>query len=79
MDQYELKPRGRATLAVDALLTLAVFVLFTWICSGHVPSNDPVEIWFWGAVTASCLTAVFWLGLQMFRAVRRAQREAERK
>jgi len=79
MSQYNLPPRSRSSHAIDAVLTLAVFALFTWIMSDHVPSNDPVDIWFWAAVTASCLTAVFWLGLQMFRAVRRAQREAGRK
>lgn len=79
MSQYDLQPRSRASHAIDVLLTLGVFALFTWIMSGHVPSNDPVDIWFWAAVTASCLTAVFWLALQMFRAVLRAQREAGRK
>jgi len=28
----------------------------------------------WGAVSSSCLTAVFWLALQMFRVVLRASR-----
>jgi hypothetical protein len=47
--------------------------------SGHVPSNDPFFIWLWAAITASCLTALFWLALQMFRAVLQAQRAAKRK
>ncbi len=73
MDQPESHPPARSTLLVDAVLTLAVFALFTWILKGHVPSFDPVNAWLWGAVSSSCLTALFWLALQMFRAVLRAQ------
>lgn len=69
MDQPERKPLRARTLAVDAGLTLAVFAFFTWILRSHVPSNDPFYIWLWAAITASCLAALFWLALQMFRAV----------
>ncbi|MFA5057436.1 MAG: hypothetical protein WC485_04940 [Opitutaceae bacterium] len=79
MDQPEQKPAARASWILDAVLTLAVFVFFTWILRSHVPSNDPFYIWLWGAITASCLTAVFWLALQMFRAVLRAQLAARKK
>jgi FtsH-binding integral membrane protein len=79
MDQPERKPLRGLTLALDAGLTLAVFVFFTWILRSHVPSSDPFHIWLWAAVTASCLAALFWLALQMFRAVLRAQLEAKRK
>ncbi len=78
MDQPEPKPARRASLLLDAILTLIVFVFFTWVLRSHVPSNDPFDIWFWGAFSAACLTAVFWLALQMFRAVLRMQR-AERR
>ena len=77
MDLPKGKPAGRATLALDAFLTLAVFAFFTWILRSHVPSNDPVFIWLWAAITASCLAALFWLALQMFRVVLRAQLEAK--
>ena len=77
MDLPKGKPADRAALALDAFLTLAVFAFFTWILRSHVPSNDPVFIWLWGAITASCLTALFWLALQMFRVVLRAQLEAK--
>lgn len=73
MDQPEPKPLRALTLAVDAGLTLAVFAFFTWILRSHVPSNDPFYIWLWAAITASCLAALFWLALQMFRAVLRMQ------
>jgi hypothetical protein len=42
-----------------------------------VPSNDPLFIWLWGAITASCMAALFWLALQMFRVVLRAQLAAK--
>jgi hypothetical protein len=79
MDQSEPKPARRPSHVLDAGLTVAVFVFLTWVLSGHVPSNDPFDIWVWAAVTASCLTALFWLALQMFRAVLRAQRAAGKK
>jgi protein-S-isoprenylcysteine O-methyltransferase Ste14 len=66
------------SLAVDALLLVAFFAYMYSVVSTHVPSNDPRMIRLWGAVTASCLTAVFWLALQMFRVVLRAQREAKK-
>jgi hypothetical protein len=78
MDQPERKPLRGLTLALDASLTLAVFAFFTWILRSHVPSSDPFYIWLWAAITASCLAALFWLALQMFRAVLRAQLETKR-
>jgi hypothetical protein len=69
----EENPAWRTARVIDALLTLAVFVFFTWILRSHVPSYDPVFIWLWGAVSASCMAALFWLALQMFRSVLQAQ------
>ena len=79
MDQPDRKPLRGLTLALDAGLTLVVFAFFTWILRSHVPSNDPFHIWLWAAVTASCLAALFWLALQMFRAVLRAQLAAKQR
>jgi hypothetical protein len=79
MDQSKPKPARRSSHVLDAGLTVAVFAFLTWVLSGHVPSNDPFGIWLWAAVTASCLTALFWLVLQMFRAVRQAQRAAKKE
>jgi hypothetical protein len=73
MDQPARQPSTRLPRLVDAGLTLAAFGLFTWVLRSHVPSNDPTDIWLWSAVGASCLAALFWLALQMFRAVWRAQ------
>jgi hypothetical protein len=63
------------SLAIDAVLLAAFFIYMYSVVSTHVTSNDPRMIRLWGALTASCLTAVFWLALQMFRMVLRAQRE----
>jgi hypothetical protein len=68
----------RGSLAVDAVLVVAFFTYMYGVVSTHVPSNDPGMIRLWGAITASCLTAVFWLALQMFRVVLRAQREGKK-
>ena len=79
MDRPEEKPAAHAAFALDGGLTAAVFAFFTWVLHSHVPSSDPFYIWLWGAISASCLTAVFWLALQMFRAVLRAQVEAKQR
>ena len=79
MDQPGRKSVTPASRALDAGLTLAVFAFLTWMLSSHVPSNDPFDIWLWGGIGASCLTGVFWLCLQMFRAVLRAQLAAKKK
>jgi hypothetical protein len=67
------------SLAVDAVLVIAFFLYMYSVVSTHVPSNDRHMIMLWGALTSSCITGVFWLALQMFRVVFRAQREASRK
>jgi hypothetical protein len=68
-----------ASLAVDAVLVIAFFIYMYSVLSTHVPSSDPHMIVLWGAISTSCLTAVFWLALQMFRVVYRAQRAAGKK
>jgi hypothetical protein len=79
MAQSEPKLVTPASLAVDAILVIAFFIFMYGILSPHVPSNDPRMIMIWGALTTSCLTAVFWLALQMFRVTLRAQRDANKK
>ena len=67
------------TRVVDALLVLAFFLFIYRVLAPHVQSHDPIWILFWGGLAASCLTGVFWLALQMFRVVYRAQRDASRR
>ena len=75
-EQRLFTPRS---LAVDAVLVIAFFIYMYSVLSTHVPSRDPHMIMLWGAVSSSCLTAVFWLALQMFRVVLRGQRSARKK
>ena len=64
------------SLVVDLVLVVAFFAFMFGILKPHVPSSDPRMINLWGALATSCLTGVFWLALQMFRVVFRAQRAA---
>jgi hypothetical protein len=43
------------------------------ILRDHVPSEDIKVVVAWAGLTATCMTGVFWLALQMFRTVLRAQ------
>ena len=63
---------------VDAILLILFFAYMFSVCKTHVPSNDPTNITVWGAITALCLTLVFWLALQMFRVVFRFHRQQSR-
>ncbi len=57
------------TIAVDLVLVATFFYfMFGWVKS-HVPSTDPKFVTFFGALTAICVTGVFWMAIQMFRVV----------
>ncbi len=77
MEKPETKLVTPLTIAVDAVLVVVFFAYMYSVVSTHVPSKDHRMILFWGAACAACLTTVFWLALQMFRAVVHAQRRAE--
>jgi len=77
--ETKLKLATPGSIAVDAVLVVAFFIYMYTVVSTHVPSEDPKMIHFWGAFTASCLAALFWLALQMFRVVYKAQRESKKK
>ncbi|HZZ56438.1 MAG TPA: hypothetical protein VFE31_01315 [Opitutaceae bacterium] len=66
------------SLLVDAILVVVFFIYIFSVVRTHVPSNDPADIKLWGALTAVCLTMLFWLALQMFRVVFRFHREQNR-
>ena len=76
MQQQERKLVTPVTLAVDAVLVIAFFAFMYGVVSSHVPSRDHRMILLWGGACSLCLTCLFWLALQMFRVVFRAQREA---
>ena len=79
MAQPEQKMTSPASLAVDAVLVVLFFAFMFWVLRSHVPSNDPRMIIFWSAAAASCLSGVWWLAIQMFRVVLRAQLAARKK
>ncbi|MGH7959123.1 MAG: hypothetical protein ACREH8_19245 [Opitutaceae bacterium] len=79
MAQPETKLTSPASLFVDALLVVGFFLFIYSLVSSHVPSNDKSMILLWGGLCAACMTGVFWLCVQMFRVVLRAQRADRRK
>ena len=78
MGQPEQKFTSPVSLIVDAILVIGFFVFMFGVLQKHVPSNDPNMIMLWAGLTAACMSGVFWLAVQMFRVVLRAQREANR-
>ncbi len=75
MQQPEKKLVTPFSLAVDAVLVIAFFVYMYGVVSTHVPSKSHRMVLLWGAACSACLTAVFWLSVQMIRVVARHQRE----
>jgi hypothetical protein len=67
------------SLVVDVIVVGAFFIFMYSLLKSHVPSNDPKMILLWGGLASSCMTGVFWLAVQMFRVVLRAQLAANRK
>ena len=79
MAQSDQKLTSPTSLFVDAVLVVAFFVFIYGIVKSHVPSSNPRMIMLWGGLTAACMSGVFWLCIQMFRVVLKAQREAGAK
>lgn len=79
MSQPEKKLTSPASLALDAVLVIGFFLFMYTVVSRHVPSNDKSMIMLWGGLGSACMTGVFWLALQMFRVVLRAQIQDRRK
>jgi len=66
------------SLIVDAILCLGFFAFLFSVLRSHVPSNEASMIALWAGLGSACMTGVFWLALQMFRVVFRAQRQSKR-
>jgi len=62
-------------IALDLLITLVVFVAMIFVLRSHVPSETPAIVLIVSAFTSSCITALFWLAMQMLKAVLVHQRE----
>jgi hypothetical protein len=78
MSQSGSKLVTPASLIVDAILVLGFFVFMFSLFKIHVPSNDPKMITLWAGLAAACISGVFWLAIQMFRVVYRAQKESKK-
>jgi hypothetical protein len=65
------------SLAVDAVLVLAFFSILFSILRPHVQSHDPLMIAIWAGLASACMSSVFWLAIQMFRVVYRAQKASK--
>lgn len=66
-------------LALDLLLCTVFFTVLFNLLHSHVPSNDSKMVVFWTVLTGLCMSCVFWLAIQMFRVVLRAQKERNAK
>jgi predicted exporter len=75
MDSRRSMKSRQGAIAVDLLITLVVFVAMVFVLRSHVPSETPMVILAVSAFTSACVTAVFWLAMQMFKAVLSHQRE----
>jgi len=62
------------SLVVDAVLVLGFFAFIFSLLKSHVPSNNPLMVMLWAGLSAACMSGVFWLAIQMFRVVLKAQR-----
>ncbi|MFH1496489.1 MAG: hypothetical protein ABII82_01570 [Verrucomicrobiota bacterium] len=77
MSRNDAKSISPVSLLVDAIVVGAFFLCMFTVLRGHVPSTSAFWVNFWGAAVAGCMAGVFWLAVQMFRVVLRAQRERD--
>jgi hypothetical protein len=75
MQEKKAKLVTPMSLLVDAVLVIAFFIYMFTVVSTHVQSHSHRMILFWGGLCSLCMTVVFWLTLQMFRVVVKAQRQ----
>jgi hypothetical protein len=78
MAQSDQKHVTPVSLVIDAILVIGFFAFMFSVLRSHVPSNDPRDVAIWAGLAASCMSGVFWLCIQMFRVVFKAQRAAKR-
>ena len=65
----------QGAVVLDILITLVVFVALVLIIRSHVPGGTAMVVLAFSMFTSSCVTAVFWLAMQMFKSVLKHQRE----
>jgi hypothetical protein len=71
----EPKPRFATprSLIIDAVLVIAFFAFMFSVIRPHVQTGNLLFIALWGGGAAACMAGIFWLAIQMFRVVLRAQ------
>jgi len=65
-------------VVIDLSFVAAFFLIIFDVAQSHVPSNDRAMIVLWSALSAGCLSGTFWIAIQMFRVVLRAQIDRNR-
>lgn len=78
MASPEKKSFSPIMLVIDLALTAGFFVYIFGVVKPHVASLDPQMINLWGALTAGCMSGVFWLAMQMVKTVYRFQRDSRK-
>lgn len=78
MAQSDQKLVTPVSLVVDLILVGAFFAFMFTVLRPHVPSNRTGDIVLWAGLTSACMSGVFWLAVQMFRMVLRAQKAAKK-
>ena len=78
MAQSEKKYVTPVSILVDAILVIGFFVYMFGVLKPHVPSENPQMIILWAALSSACMSGTFWIAIQMFRVVFRAQRAAKK-
>lgn len=56
-------------IIIDASLAFIWFLFFSWLLRAFVPVRTEPALTIWAVLAASCLTALFWLAINMFRIV----------
>jgi len=75
MDSRRSRKSRQGAIAIDLLITLVVFVALLFVFRSHVPGYSPMIVLAFSAFTSACVTALFWMAMQMFKAVLSHQRE----
>jgi len=70
MDAKSEKLVSTKGAVVDLILTIAVFIFFTFVVRPYVPAQTEFYRVLFSLYTAACLAGVFWMAISMFRVVR---------
>lgn len=77
MASPEKKRLSPVRIVIDLVAVAAFFTFFYYKLQPHVPSSDPTMVRLWATLASGCMTGVFWLALQMVRAVYRFQKTGQ--